>query len=84
MALTRAVARVVAEGLPPPPFVLVPGAGVLVAAGASAGAQALTRCLGDVLARWDEGAEVNVLTTAQNGELLDWDAEKYRKALDAR
>ncbi len=80
----QAVMRVTAKGLPPPPFLLVPGAGALMAEAVSSGAVALTRCLGDVLSRWDEGAEVTVLTPAQNAELLDWDAEKYRRALDAR
>lgn len=79
----QAVARHVAAGRPKPPFLLVPGAGALMQAGASAGAVALTRCLGDVLSRVPEGATLTYLTLAQNAELLDWDAEKYRLALDA-
>jgi rhamnose utilization protein RhaD (predicted bifunctional aldolase and dehydrogenase) len=70
-------------GLDPPPFLLVSGAGALAREEAPANAQALARCLGDVLARLAEGAAVAHLTPAQEAELLDWDAEKYRRALHA-
>lgn len=76
------VSRITAQGLPAPAFLLCPGQGALVREGASPGAQALTRCLGDVLVRLAPGAEVAVLNNAQNAELLDWDAEKYRQALN--
>ncbi len=69
-----------AEG---PPFLLVPGRGALVRPGASAGAVALARCLGDVLMRVPGDAVLNYLTAAENAALLDWDAEKYRQALNA-
>ncbi|NBE08164.1 class II aldolase/adducin family protein [Paragemmobacter ruber] len=78
----QAAARIAARGLPRPAFLLVPGQGALIARDASAGAEALTRCLGDVLARLPEGAEVAPLTDAQNAELLNWDAEKYRQSLN--
>lgn len=80
----QAVARRQAQGLPAPVFLLVPGAGALIRDGASAGALALARCLGDVLARLPEGAAVVHLTGADNAALLDWDAEKYRQTLNAR
>ena len=51
-------------------------------ADATPGAWALAECLGDVLTRLPEGAALNYLTLEQNGELLDWDAEKYRQALN--
>lgn len=66
-----------------PPFVLIPGKGAVLRADVSVGAQALARCLGDVLLRVQEGAELRYLTLEENGELLDWDAEKYRQALNA-
>ncbi|MGL6210314.1 MAG: class II aldolase/adducin family protein [Paracoccaceae bacterium] len=78
-----AVARHMATGKPKPPCLLVPGLGALIHEGASAGATALTRCLGDVVGRVPEGVSLTYLTLAQNAELLDWDAEKYRLALDA-
>ena len=72
--------------LPPkgdsPPFVLIPGKGAAMRADATPGAWALAECLGDVLTRLPEGAALNYLTLEQNGELLDWDAEKYRQALN--
>ncbi len=80
---TAAAARIMAQGLPQPAFLLVPGQGALIRADASVGAQTLVRCLGDVLARLPEGAVVRPLSDAQNAELLNWDAEKYRKVLNA-
>jgi rhamnose utilization protein RhaD (predicted bifunctional aldolase and dehydrogenase) len=65
-----------------PPFVLIPGKGAAMRADATPGAWALAQCLGDVLTRLPEGAGLNYLTFEQNGELLDWDAEKYRQALN--
>lgn len=66
-----------------PVFLIVPGRGVVLRADASAGARALVRCLADVLARVPGDAPLAYLSAAQNAELIDWDAEKYRKALDA-
>jgi rhamnose utilization protein RhaD (predicted bifunctional aldolase and dehydrogenase) len=77
------VARHITARGPRPPFLLVPGAGALIHEDASAGGRALSRCLGDVLSRVPEGAALTYLDLAQNAELLDWDAEKYRLALDA-
>lgn len=79
-----ALARLDGAQMPRPPFLLVPGAGALVAEDASDSAHALMRCLWDVLSRLEPEAAIRVLTPAQNAELIDWDAEKYRKALNAR
>ena len=65
-----------------PVFLIVPGKGVVLRRDASAGAQALSRCLADVLIRWEPGTALTYLTEAENHELMDWDAEKYRKTLD--
>ncbi len=81
--VAHAVDRRLAAGLPPPVFLLVPGEGALIAHGVSAGAQALIRCLGDVLMRLPEGTDVTHLSRPQDLELLDWDAEKYRQSLNA-
>ena len=78
------VARLTAAGLGKPPFLLVPGQGALIANDAGASPRALARCLGDVLARVPEGTALTYLTDAQNAELIDWDAEKYRRALNVR
>ena len=79
----QAAARITASGAPAPVFLLVPGAGILLRKGLSHGALALTTCLADVLSRVPPDAKLLYLTQAQNMELLDWDAEKYRATLDA-
>ncbi len=79
----QAVDGRVAQGFPPPVFLLVPGIGALFRSDASAGAQALVRCLCDVLTRLEEGAAVTHLTPEQDHALTNWDAEKYRQALNA-
>ena len=81
--LAQAEARVTKTGAPAPVFLIVPEQGVLVRRDASSGAHALMRCLVDVLLRLPVDAELCYLTREQNLELLDWDAEKYRKALNA-
>ncbi len=60
---------------------LVPGAGALLAAGTIPSADELALCLALVLERVPDGAELSYLTAADEAELLDWDAEKYRQAL---
>ncbi len=66
----------------PAPLLAVPGAGVLLPRGASAGAVALAGCLADVAARIEPDEPLVALTAAQEAELLGWDAEKYRQSLD--
>ncbi len=79
----QATSRRAASGLTSPVLVLVPGAGALMRADATPGALALAQCLGDVLLRLPVGAAVQALTFQQNADLLNWDAEKYRQALNA-
>lgn len=66
-----------------PVCLLVPDAGLLLRKDASTGAKTMLRCLADVITRLPEDAVLTYLTQEQNFELLDWDAEKYRKALNA-
>ncbi|MER8623891.1 class II aldolase/adducin family protein [Mesorhizobium sp. M1143] len=66
-----------------PVAILFPGLGVLMRGDASAGADAMQRCLADVTARIDIAARLNYLTAAENDELVNWDAEKYRQKLNA-
>ncbi len=63
-------------------LVVLRGEGVAIRAGASRPMLALARCLGDVLARVDPGAPLVRLRESEEGELLDWDAEKLRQALN--
>lgn len=80
----EATASARAAGVPMPPFLLAPGQGALMRKDATEGAKALARCLGDVLTRLPPSARVCALTEAENAELLNWDAEKYRQMLNAR
>ncbi|RWQ68117.1 MAG: class II aldolase, partial [Mesorhizobium sp.] len=66
-----------------PAAILFPGLGVLMRGDASAGADAMQRCLADVTARVDVAAKLNYLTAAENDELINWDAEQYRQKLNA-
>ncbi|QND68390.1 class II aldolase [Mesorhizobium loti] len=77
------VADVIARLGTPPAAILFPGAGVLMRSDASAGADAMQRCLADVTARIDVAARLNYLTAAENDELVNWDAEQYRQKLNA-
>jgi rhamnose utilization protein RhaD (predicted bifunctional aldolase and dehydrogenase) len=43
----------------------------------------MARCLSDVTARLPETARLRYFTDPENAELLGWDAEKYRQALNA-
>ncbi|MGB3539353.1 MAG: class II aldolase/adducin family protein [Mesorhizobium sp.] len=65
-----------------PALILFPGKGVLIRGDANAGAEAMARCLADVTARIDGDADLRYLTTGEIAELLNWDAEKYRQALN--
>ncbi|TPK45823.1 MULTISPECIES: class II aldolase/adducin family protein [unclassified Mesorhizobium] len=77
------VAAVVRRRGAQPLSILFPGLGVLMRANASAGADAMQRCLADVTARVDVTATLNYLTEAENDELVNWDAEQYRQKLNA-
>ena len=69
------------RGWPRPKLVLVRGLGVLVEPGLSAGAEEMARCLALVVMRVEANAKILYLTPAQDAELLDWDAEKFRQAV---
>jgi rhamnose utilization protein RhaD (predicted bifunctional aldolase and dehydrogenase) len=72
-----------AAGLPPPVALLVPGAGAIVRSDIQAGAEAMLVCLALVAARLPIDARLSYLPAEEEQALLDWDAEKYRKALTA-
>ncbi|MER9883407.1 MULTISPECIES: class II aldolase/adducin family protein [unclassified Mesorhizobium] len=77
------VKRVIERCGAAPVAILFPGLGVLIRGDAGAGADAMQRCLSDVTARVDVAAKLNYLTAAENDELINWDAEKYRQKLNA-
>jgi rhamnose utilization protein RhaD (predicted bifunctional aldolase and dehydrogenase) len=77
-------AEVASKHADAPPVILFPGKGVLARRDITAGASAMARCFADVAARIPQGARLRYLTSGENAELLGWDAEKYRQALNAR
>lgn len=64
-----------------PAVLLVPERGVLLRKDLSVGALAMVDCLAMVVARIPRSSTVRYLTSEQEAQLLDWDAEKYRKSL---
>jgi rhamnose utilization protein RhaD (predicted bifunctional aldolase and dehydrogenase) len=71
-------------GRPGAPMVIVPGAGVLLHGTATPSVHALARCLADVTCRLASDDSIDPLSSADEAQLLNWDAEKYRQSLDQR
>lgn len=80
-SLEESLARV-AAATPCLKLVLVEGRGAAIPADASPSVIALAHAFGDVLVRIDPKASLNRLTSEQEADLLNWDAEKYRQALE--
>ena len=74
-----AVTRRIGE---PPATLLFPGKGVLMRRDTTPSADAMARCLADVVARVPEGSTLRYLSREENLELTNWDAEKYRQQLN--
>src|SRR5574337_96229 len=70
-----------AERARPPLFLALPGLGVLLHRSVLKGADAMARCLADVVARIPEDAAIRVLTAKDEQELINWEAERYRQSL---
>jgi rhamnose utilization protein RhaD (predicted bifunctional aldolase and dehydrogenase) len=66
----------------PPPFLFVRGLGVLQSDKVSAAQQAQLAFYRDLLVRTDPVVKLAVLTQSDIVGLLNWDAEKYRIALN--
>lgn len=56
--------------------------GVYISALASNSLAVMLKCHADVLIRIDSHQHIKLLSLAQVSELLDWDAEKYRQAME--
>ena len=63
-------------------YVLIPETGVILLEGASPATEAMLQAQAEVLLRIPEGADVRLLSDSQCAELINWDAEKYRRALE--
>ncbi len=61
---------------------LAPGVGALLDPGLPDEAHEMAACLGAVVARIDREARLKKLSVAEEGELLNWDAERYRRELN--
>jgi rhamnose utilization protein RhaD (predicted bifunctional aldolase and dehydrogenase) len=60
---------------------LVPGVGALLRPGLGDEAHEMAACLGAVVARIARGAPLRTLTRDEEDELINWDAERYRREL---
>jgi rhamnose utilization protein RhaD (predicted bifunctional aldolase and dehydrogenase) len=58
---------------------VVPGKGALLLPNLPDEAHEMAACLGEVVARIDPAASVRTLSHAEEDELIDWDAERYRR-----
>ena len=75
------IAANAAAGLPPPVALLVPSTGAVMRSDIQPGAEAMLVCLALVAERIPADARISYLPADEEAALLDWDAEKYRKAL---
>lgn len=67
-----------------PPYIFVPGKGVLQNKEVTVAHEAQIRCYFNVLIRQKSDAILSSLGDREVSELLDWDAEKYRQTLSSR
>jgi rhamnose utilization protein RhaD (predicted bifunctional aldolase and dehydrogenase) len=65
-------------------MLILPGTGILLHRSTTRAADAMALCLADVVARIPGDAELLRLSPAQEFELTNWEAEKYRQGLAAR
>lgn len=77
------VGRAEAAGLAPPNLLVVPGNGVLLREGVIRGTDELARCLAEVTARIPEGVPLSYLAAEAENQLVNWDAEIYRRKIAA-
>ena len=61
----------------------IPGVGVLIHNDAKPAIEAMGRCLADVMRRVEESDPLTALSDHDIGQLVNWDAEKYRRTLKA-
>lgn len=64
-----------------PPFIIAVGDGVYESPTATPAQKAQLRCYFDVISRLGNADKLSILTNRQVSELLNWDAEEFRKNL---
>ena len=67
----------------PPMLAYLPGRGAMRRKGLTAGQRAQCDALAEVAKRLPPGAEIVGLTAEQAWELVDWEAERFRRSVDA-
>lgn len=65
------------------PMLVLPGLGAVLHRSLPRGVDEMARCLADVTGRIPRDAPIVTLTPPQEDELVNWEAEKYRRALNA-
>jgi rhamnose utilization protein RhaD (predicted bifunctional aldolase and dehydrogenase) len=80
-SIADVIAANAAAGLPPPVALLAPRAGAVMRSDIQPGAEAMLICLALVAERLPADVHISYLPADEERALLDWDAEKYRKAL---
>lgn len=75
-------ARIPADPATGAPALAIVGKGVLVHESARAAVEPMLGCLSHVFARLDPSVRLTALSDEDNDQLLNWDAEKYRLALN--
>jgi rhamnose utilization protein RhaD (predicted bifunctional aldolase and dehydrogenase) len=66
------------------PLVALKGKGVAIRRDAKAAVEPMGRCLADVMRRVDAEAPLASLGEEEIGQLVNWDAEKYRQSLNEK
>jgi rhamnose utilization protein RhaD (predicted bifunctional aldolase and dehydrogenase) len=72
------------DGHRPAPILVLPGLGVVLHNSTGISADAMALCLADVTSRIPPGAAIERLSPEHEYELTNWDAEKYRQALEIK
>lgn len=78
---TDALIRNLEGGAEGPDYAVLPGYGVLVKNTISANKLAMLSCFSDVVMRLGDAKGLNSLTEKDVGQLLNWEAEKYRSSI---
>jgi rhamnose utilization protein RhaD (predicted bifunctional aldolase and dehydrogenase) len=69
------------EGRRAPLMMALPGIGAVLHRSISKNAEAMARCLADVAARIPEEAPIRALSSAEEQQLMNWEAEAYRLSI---